>query len=151
LQLNKVPLFELMSYVIQADAQRVLVLLSSNPPMMPALLSSNSMAMIGKDESLRFAKIGMLVVAVVASAVASAAVAADSEVALVAVVVALVVAGGLADEVDSEDQAAMVEEVALAVAPVVIMAAVSTLLLPLHPALLILSLTTLPLVVTRAP
>lgn len=118
---------------------------------MPGLLSSNSMAMTGKDESLRFVKIGMQVVAEVASAVALAVVAADSEVALVAVVVALAVAVVLADEVDSEDQAGMVEEAALAAAPVVIMAAVSTLLLPLHPALLTLSLTTLPLAVTRAP
>lgn len=118
---------------------------------MPELLSSSSMAMIGKGESLKFAKIGMLVVAEVASAVVSAAVAADSEVALVAVVVALAVAVVLADEVDSEDQAAMVEEAALAAAPVVIMAAVSTLLLPLHLARLTLSLTTLPLAVIRAP
>jgi hypothetical protein len=117
--------------------------------MMPELLSSNSMAMIGKDESLRFVKIGMPAVAEVASAVASAAVAADSEVALAAAV-ALAVAVVLADEVGSEDQAVLVEEVDLAAAAVT-MAAVSTLLLPLHPGLPTLSLTTLPLAVTRAP
>lgn len=120
---------------------------------MPELLSSSSMAMIGKDESLRFVKIGMPVVepvVEVALAVALPAVAADSEVVSVAVVVALAVAAVLVDEVDSEDQAAMVEEADLAAAAVVTMAAVSTLLLPLHPGLLTLSLTTLPLVVIRA-